>query len=108
VVVEGDSDARFYQSASRKCEEDLDLHFVNAGSKQAVPRIVRIYRELRVRSVGIADIDVLNDEAEFAKQLEAIGIDGSDFFRAIELRSQWHGPLERFRPMTASLECVRE
>jgi predicted ATPase len=38
VVVEADSDGRFYQTASSKRRNNIDLHFVNADNKQTVPR----------------------------------------------------------------------
>ena len=88
VVVEADSDARFYQSVSRKCDPALDLHFVNADNKQTVPRILAIYRELGVASAGIVDIDILNDPAEFDKQLEAAGIKEPSLSSARSMRSQ--------------------
>ena len=74
VVVESDSDARFYQAASSKVRNDLDLHFVNADNKQTVPKIAALYKSMGVRCVGIVDIDVLNDRGEFEKQLDAFGV----------------------------------
>jgi ABC-type Na+ transport system ATPase subunit NatA len=73
VVVEADSDGRFYQTASNKRRNNVDLHFVNADNKQTVPRITTLYRDMGVRCVGIVDFDVLNDSAEFKKQLVALG-----------------------------------
>jgi hypothetical protein len=70
IVVEADSDARFYHIASNKRRNDIDLHFVNADNKQTVPQITRMYRDMGVRCVGIVDFDVLNNRVEFAKQME--------------------------------------
>jgi ABC-type transporter Mla maintaining outer membrane lipid asymmetry ATPase subunit MlaF len=75
VVVEADSDGRFYQTASNKRRNNIDLHFVNADNKQTVPRITKLYRDMGVRCVGIVDFDVLNDSLEFKKQLEALELD---------------------------------
>jgi predicted ATPase len=78
VVVEADSDARFYHAVSVRRSPNLDLHFVNADNKQTVPRIVRMYRDMGVRSAGIVDFDVLNDRTEFDKSLKTLEvIDGS-------------------------------
>jgi predicted ATPase len=75
VVVEADSDGRFYQTASNKRKNNIDLHFVNADNKQTVPRITTLYRDMGVRCAGIVDFDVLNDSAEFKKQLESLKLD---------------------------------
>lgn len=72
VVVEADSDGRFYQTASNKRKNNIDLYFVNADNKQTVPRITKLYRDMGVRCGGIVDFDVLNNSAEFRKQLEAL------------------------------------
>jgi predicted ATPase len=74
VVVEADSDSRFYQVAAGKRRRDHGFHFVNAGNKQTVPRIIKLYRELGVRAASIVDIDVLNDKSEFEQHLIAIGL----------------------------------
>jgi predicted ATPase len=58
IVVEADSDARFYQKACGKLRPEMDLHFVNADNKQTVPRIMSLYSEMGVVSAGIVDIDV--------------------------------------------------
>lgn len=88
VVVEADSDARFYQGVSRSCGDNIDLHFVNAGSKQTVPRIARIYRKLGLPSASVVDIDVLNDPDEFETHLLAIGMQQSDRSDAAALRTE--------------------
>lgn len=75
VVVEADSDGRFYQTASNRRRNNIDLYFVNADNKQTVPRITTLYRDMGVRCAGIVDFDVLNDSAEFKKQLEALEFD---------------------------------
>lgn len=75
VVVEADSDGRFYQIASNKRRNNIDLYFVNADNKQTVPRITTLYRDMGVRCAGIVDFDVLNKKAEFEKQLEALIFD---------------------------------
>jgi predicted ATPase len=72
LVVEGESDARFYHSAFQKLAPELDLHVVNAANKQLVPRINSLYRDMGVRHAGIVDIDVLNDAKEFRVQMEAL------------------------------------
>jgi hypothetical protein len=84
--VEADSDARFYQTTSRKRKAESDFHFVNADNKQTVPRIAKMYRDMGVRCAGIVDFDVLNDSAEFKKQLEALALNEEQFGEALTIR----------------------
>lgn len=86
VVVEADSDARFYQTTSRKRRAEVDFHFVNADNKQTVPRIAKMYRDMGVRCAGIVDFDVLNDSAEFKKQLEALALNEEQLDEALTIR----------------------
>ena len=75
VVVEGDSDVRFYQWVSNKLDASVNIHFVNADNKQTVPRITQTYRDMAVPCVGIVDFDVLNDRSEFQRQLAVLEFD---------------------------------
>ncbi|WP_375512444.1 ATP-dependent endonuclease [uncultured Nostoc sp.] len=88
VVVEADSDGRFYQTASNKRKNNIDLYFVNADNKQTVPRITTLYRDMGVRCVGIVDFDVLNDPAEFKKQLEALKFSQEGITRMLTIREE--------------------
>ena len=88
VVVEADSDARLYQLVSRKCQPDADIHFVNAGGKQAVPRILGIYRSMGIRCAGIVDFDVLNKRTEFLDQITGIGLEESQHGSVTEIRDE--------------------
>ncbi len=69
VIVEADSDARFYQLVSSKMNPGMDLHFVNADNKQTVPRIAKLYHQMGIPCAGVVDIDVLNEKNEFERQL---------------------------------------
>ena len=88
VVVEADSDGRFYQTACAKRRNDLDLYFVNADNKQTVPKITTLYRKMGVRCVGIVDFDVLNDSAEFKRQLEALDLSETAITEMVNLRDE--------------------
>jgi hypothetical protein len=74
MVVEADSDARFYHAASHKLSPKADIHTVNAQNKRTVARVASLYRKLGLRCAGIVDFDVLNDQGEFASQLDALGM----------------------------------
>lgn len=88
VVVEADSDGRFYQTACTKRRNNLDLYFVNADNKQTVPKITTLYRNMGVRCVGIVDFDVLNDSTEFKKQLEALEMNEITISKMLDIRSE--------------------
>jgi len=88
VVVEADSDGRFYQAACAKRRNNLDLYFVNADNKQTVPKITTLYRNMGVRCVGIVDFDVLNDSAEFKRQLEALELSETVITKMLTLRDE--------------------
>jgi hypothetical protein len=72
IVVEADSDARFYHASSHKLSPKSDIHTVNAQNKQTVARVASLYRKLGIRCAGIVDFDVLNDPSEFASQLDSL------------------------------------
>lgn len=78
VVVEADSDARFYHTTSNKLRTGIDLHFVNADNKQTVSKIMKMYHDMGVRCAGIVDFDVLNKYTEFKAQLENLECNEKD------------------------------
>jgi len=88
VVVEADSDGRFYQITSNKRKSNIDLYFVNADNKQTVPRIMELYQDMGVSCVGIVDFDVLNDAAEFHKQLEALSLEETKLNSLLQIRDE--------------------
>jgi len=88
VVVEADRDGRFYQAGARKVKEGLDLHFVNADSKQTIPRIMSLYKQFDVSCAGIVDFDVLNDSSEFAAQLNALDLRSAEIGEAQAIRDE--------------------
>jgi len=88
VVVEADSDGRFYHIASDKRRNDIDLHFVNADNKQTVPRISTLYQDMGVRRVGILDFVVLYDSTEFKKQLVALDLEKETITSLLGIREK--------------------
>jgi len=107
VVVEADSDGRFYQIASNKRRNNIDLYFVNADNKQTVPRITTLYRDMGVRCAGIVDFDVLNDSAEFKRQLEALEFDEKAIALLLTIRDKI-SEVAKELPPDERLEKVRE
>lgn len=107
VVVEADSDGRFYQIASNKRRNNIDLYFVNADNKQTVPRITTLYRDMGVRCVGIVDFDVLNGSAEFKRQLEALEFDEIIIASLLTIRDKI-SEVAKDSPPDERLEKVRD
>jgi predicted ATPase len=107
VVVEADSDGRFYQIASNKRRNNIDLYFVNADNKQTVPRIATLYRDMGVCCAGIVDFDVLNDSAEFKKQLEALKFDEKTIASLLIIREKI-SEVAKESPPDERLEKVKE
>ncbi|MBU7585223.1 MAG: AAA family ATPase [Nostoc sp. TH1S01] len=107
VVVEGDRDARFYQTACNKFRNNTDFHFVNADNKQRVSEITRTYRDMRVRCVGIVDFDVLNNHAEFEKQLESLELNQEQTQSLLDIRQKIAEAAEEI-PADKRLEEVKE
>ena len=84
VVAEADPDCRFYAAAlDARDEESSDVlppsevHFVPAGGKDGMPKIIRALRALHVRVVASPDLDVLDDAGKVQKLVEAFGGDWS-------------------------------
>lgn len=107
VVVEADADARFYQAASVRLKNDIDLHFVNADNKQTVPRIMSIYNNVGVRCAGIVDFDALNNAAEFKRQIESIGLESGAKQEACAIREQIASAADE-TPVIRRIENLRE
>jgi predicted ATPase len=107
VVVEADSDGRFYQTAFNKRKSNIDLHFVNADNKQTIPRITTLYRDMGVRCAGIVDFDVLNDSAEFKKQLEALEFD-DEFIKSLGITRDKISQVANEIPPNERLQKIKE
>jgi predicted ATPase len=77
VVVEADSDARFYHAVAERLADGLDVHFVNADNKQTVAKILRLYRDMGVRAAGIVDSDLVRVPKELLATLGTLGADAA-------------------------------
>ena len=106
VVVEADSDARFYQAASMRRTKRLDLHFVNADNKQTVSRIVRLYRDMGVRAAGIVDFDLLNDRTDFEKSLRDLGLSTDEAQTLLDIQRKI-GEAAKASPAEERLNAIR-
>ena len=73
VVVESDSDARFFASAFTQVNNELDTHFVAADNKQTVAKILALYCDMGVKHLGIVDFDMLRVGAELNDAMGTLG-----------------------------------
>ncbi len=78
VICESDSDCRFYQALMNACYSDdgvSDILFVHCGGKQRLKVVVDALRALDVKTMVVADIDVLNDKDVFKSIVESFCVD---------------------------------
>lgn len=77
VIVEGDSDARFFRSMFDALEDKknpvTDVRFFHCGGKDRIYRIASAFRAIGITTVTIVDIDILDDRAKFARLVESFG-----------------------------------
>jgi hypothetical protein len=76
VVCEGDADCKFYGSiveALTEGKQAPQILFTHSGGKARIPKIVSALRSIRVPTMVIADFDVLQDEQELRRIVEALG-----------------------------------
>ncbi len=85
LVGEANADRAFYQEINERLLAVGDPRgaartlFLNADTKQTIPRIVLPLRKLGIPAVGVVDIDVLKDGGgEWTRHLTAIGIPPSE------------------------------
>lgn len=81
VVGEANADRAFYQEVNERLAAVGDRRaarhtlFLNADTKQSIPRIIAPLRKLGIPSAGVVDIDVLKDGGgEWTRHLSAAGI----------------------------------
>lgn len=117
IIVEADSDAKFFRSAIHRLNEFADLHTVAADNKQTVSKIGAVYNKMGVRFSGVVDFDMLRDVADLTRAMEdlGVGIQGSD--RVLELQnviakevedSPAEERLEEFRELVSQISDVVE
>jgi predicted ATPase len=82
MIGESDQDCRFYSAALGEYEpmSDIpipptDVLFVPAYGKSAMHKLVGALRSIHVPVIAIPDIDILNDEVNISRLVEAVGGD---------------------------------
>jgi hypothetical protein len=108
VVCEGDSDGAFYSEINERlrlqAEKESpdgrastktsswarDVVFINAHSKQSVPRLMGALRKSGVPAAAVVDLDLLVDRGVVPELLQQAGVDESVYKPLGEARSQLH------------------
>ncbi|PSL26455.1 AAA family ATPase [Chitinophaga ginsengisoli] len=106
VLVESDSDSRFYNTLSTTLSESkngqsLDLLFIQSGGKHRFPVVVRALKKLAVPIIAIGDFDFYHEENPAREVFEELGgnwgVIQSDFMkvkRAIDEKRPGLNPLQ--------------
>jgi hypothetical protein len=94
---------RFYQAmlnAVHDGENDIspDVLFTHCGGKQRLKTVISALKSLNVKTVGVADIDILNDKTTFKDVAESIGIE----WKSVE--SKWKVIDEYVKSQRAQLD----
>lgn len=84
IVSEADSDSRFYAAVLDAARDEsgcatADLLFTQAGGKQRLHVVIAALRAVEVPVAAIADFDVLREETDIRRILEALGREWTDF-----------------------------
>lgn len=84
IITEADQDCRFYSAALGEYEPKVeipipadDVLFVPSYGKAALHKLVSALRSIYVPVVAVADMDILNDEANISRLVSSFGCDWS-------------------------------
>ncbi|WP_405549045.1 AAA family ATPase [Streptomyces globisporus] len=101
IIAEADQDCRFYAAALGEYEPKheiaippSDVLFIPSYGKSAMHKLVGILRAIHVPVVAVPDIDILNDEVNISRLVEAYGVG-------------WAGLRSDYRVATQSFREVR-
>lgn len=88
VICEGDTDCRFYQAMLNAIHDDendisTDVLFTHCGGKQRLKTAITALKSLNVKTVAIADIDILNNKDTLKDVIESTQIEWA------EVESKW-------------------
>lgn len=79
VICESDTDCRFYQAVMNAMFDETDktspdILFTHCGGKDRFKAVIPALTALKVKTVVVPDIDVLNDETTFKTICEKMGV----------------------------------
>lgn len=78
ILCEDHSDCRLFNAVAdhlseTKVENWLDTAYIPAGGKHSIPTIAKILRKIGVPTKAVFDIDLLRDQRDIQKSVEAFG-----------------------------------
>ena len=73
VVCEADSDRLLYQTAAARAHDEHEVQFLHAHNKQTLKDVVALLRAAGIPCGAIADLDLLNSEADLTRLVKAFG-----------------------------------
>jgi len=103
VICESDTDCRFYQAILNALYEGKDMVspdilFTHCGGKERLKTVIPALRELNVKTVVVADIDVLDKEETFKTICDKMGIAWDS------IRAKWKSITEFVKNQKAQLD----
>ncbi|MEO0952690.1 MAG: TOPRIM nucleotidyl transferase/hydrolase domain-containing protein, partial [Pseudomonadota bacterium] len=73
AVCEADSDRLYYQTVAALAHDEHEVHFLHAHNKQTLKDVVKLLRDASIPCAAIADIDLLNSNADLSALVESFG-----------------------------------
>ncbi|QKS18867.1 AAA family ATPase [Curtobacterium sp. Csp1] len=112
VICEADSDCTYYRAVidniDAKAGMDSGLHFTHAGGKSRVHVALEAFRRTEVPVVSILDIDLLQDDQEFTRIVEAAGAQKSDLERDRNVIVAYVKDRDQKKTVTAAAAEIKE
>ncbi|WP_171898730.1 ATP-dependent endonuclease [Curtobacterium sp. UCD-KPL2560] len=112
VICESDSDCTYYRAVldavDRKKGIDSGLHFTHAGGKSRVHVALEAFRRTEVPAAAILDIDLLQDDQEFWRIVQAAGAQKVDLERDRNIITAYIKDRNQKKSVTAAAAEIRE
>lgn len=78
IVCEADADRTIYQTIARIELNNQEMLFIHSHNKQTLKDVARLLREASIPVSVVADIDLLNDKADFCSLIETLSEENVD------------------------------
>jgi hypothetical protein len=86
VICEADSDCTYYRAVAEEIDLttgiDSGLHFTHTGGKARIHVALEAFRQTNIPVATVVDIDLLQNDLDFVRLVEAAGGDPADFARS--------------------------
>lgn len=103
VICESDTDCRFYQAMLDALYEGKDMVspdilFIHCGGKERFKTVIPALKALDVKTIVVADFDVLNKEETFKSICEKVGIEWEN------VNSKWKSVFDTVKSQSVQLD----